>query len=271
MYLSKPVLLSLLASFCAGHGMMSFPVPRGNKKWGGTCAAGAGCKGPCDDVRANSLTNNPYHLPHTIGRGEELTVKWSRLNHPGGFVRLAMVPIDNSDSWDSFNNNVLKYTCYETNCGPQDPKDTKFGPLSGPGDSECSTKLSIPTNLPDGLFTLQFIWYGGGIYYGQVDTSFGEFYSCSDIKIQGGSPPSSQKSAPAFVGGDIMYPTENVCRYWGSNKVGDCNFGSQQPSPKNGDILSESLEPCMKGPPKKGVPSELLSFYTYQPDPNASK
>ncbi|KAJ2822512.1 hypothetical protein IWW50_004179 [Coemansia erecta] len=251
---STLVAASALVASCAGHSMLAKPASRGNVEWWGTCAAGAGCKGPCDSPKASSPFNSIYNPKTTVQRGQELDVQWNRLNHPGGFVRLAMVPFDQSDDWAAFNDNILKYTCYETNCGPSNSSDTVFGHLNGPGSSPCTTTVTIPENIPDNTaVTLQWIWYGGGIYYGQVDTSFGEYYGCSDMIVVGG-PTSAQKPAPVFAGGDITYPNSGVCKYWGSNKVGDCNFGDRKPSPVDGDLLSQSLEPCIRGPELKGTP-----------------
>ncbi|KAJ2499276.1 hypothetical protein GGH96_003644 [Coemansia sp. RSA 1972] len=251
---SALVAASALIASCAGHSMLAKPASRGNVEWWGTCAAGAGCKGPCDSPKASSPFNSIYNPKTYVQRGQELDVQWNRLNHPGGFVRMAMVPFDQSDDWASFNDNILKYTCYETNCGPANSSDTVFGHLNGPGSSPCTSTVTIPKNIPDNTaVTLQWIWYGGGIYYGQVDTSFGEYYGCSDMIVVGG-PTSNEKPAPVFQGGDITYPNSGVCKYWGSNKVGDCNFGDRKPSPVDGDLLSQSLEPCMRGPEQKGTP-----------------
>jgi hypothetical protein len=175
---------------------------------------------------------------------------------PGGFVRLSVVPYDQSDSWDAFNNATTKITCYETNCGPDDPNFSDFGPLNGPGNPECGTNLTIPCNIPDGPATIQFVWYGGGVYYAQPETSFGEYYGCIDVNVQGGlldaQPPPLE-----FVGGDVSNPGQQVCKYWGYNQVGMCNFGDQKPNPVAGDLLSNSLEPCTRGPSKVGVPFEF--------------
>ncbi|KAJ1848934.1 hypothetical protein LPJ73_003850 [Coemansia sp. RSA 2703] len=246
--------ISALIASSAGHSMLAKPSPRGNTKWWGTCAAGAGCKGPCDSPKADSPFNSIYNPKTYIQRGQELEVEWKRLNHPGGFVRLAIVPFNQSDSWDAFNNNVLKYTCYETNCGPSDPSFSDFGYLNGPGSSPCTTTVTVPKNIPDNTaVTLQWIWYGGGVYYAQPDTSFGEYYSCSDAIVSGG-PFSDEKPVATFQGGDVTYPNSDVCKYWGSNKVGDCNFGDRYPTPVDGDLLSQSLEPCMRTPVTKGRP-----------------
>ncbi|KAJ2769373.1 hypothetical protein IWQ56_002575 [Coemansia nantahalensis] len=234
---------------------MAHPPPRGNVEWWGTCSSGTGCKGPCDTPKAKAPFNNVYVPKTYVQRGQSLDVGWSRLNHPGGFVRLAMVPFNSSDSWQAFNDNVLKYTCYETNCGPADRADKTFGYLNGPGNGPCSTKIVVPSNIPDGTaVTLQWIWYGGGIYYGEPDTSFGEYYGCSDMVVNGGAPLTGSRPAPAFQGGDATYPNSGACKYWGSNRVGDCSFGDRRPTPVDGNLLSQSLEPCMRGPPKKGAP-----------------
>ncbi|KAJ2333593.1 hypothetical protein GGH91_005902, partial [Coemansia sp. RSA 2671] len=223
--------------------------------WWGTCAAGAGCKGPCDSPKADAPFNSNYVPKKYIQRGQQLDVGWNRLNHPGGFVRLAMVPFNQSDSWSAFNDNVLKYTCYETNCGPSDPNHKLFGYLNGPGNDPCSTKVTVPSNIPDNTaVTLQWIWYGGGIYYGEPDASFGEYYGCSDLIVNGGAF-SDVKPVATFAGGDATYPNSDVCKYWGSNKVGDCSFGDRVPNAIAGDLLSQSLEPCTRGPQLKGQPA----------------
>ncbi|KAJ2853037.1 hypothetical protein J3B02_003316 [Coemansia erecta] len=246
--------ITALVASCAGHSMLSNPPSRGNTKWWGTCAAGAGCKGPCDSPKADSPFNSIYNPKRYIQRGQELDVGWKRLNHPGGFVRLAMVPFNQSDSWSAFNDNVLKYTCYETNCGPADPNNMEFGKYNGPGSAPCSTTVTVPKNIPDNTaVTLQWIWYGGGVYYAQPDASFGEYYGCSDMIVVGG-PYSDEKPAAAFQGGDYTYPNSGMCKYWGSNKVGDCNFGDRVPNSVDGDLLSQSLEPCMRSGETKGAP-----------------
>ncbi|OMH83030.1 hypothetical protein AX774_g3464, partial [Zancudomyces culisetae] len=140
--------------------MLKYPLPRGNLRTFGTCGAGQGCKGPCDDSRDSQAQKFKYLTPSIYRRGQNITVKWGRQNHPGGFIRLAIARYQDSDNWGSFNEGVIKYTCYETNCGPDNPNNTNWGVLAGPGSQECSTVITIPDYLNDDMYTLQWMWYG---------------------------------------------------------------------------------------------------------------
>ncbi|KAG0259150.1 hypothetical protein BG011_002810 [Mortierella polycephala] len=242
---------------------MTNPRGRGNVEWWGTCASGFGCHGPCDSKKAQApILNDPTYPIQHIRRGEKLTIEWNRFNHPGGFVRLAMVPFEKSDEWASFNAALhSKFTCYETNCGPDDPNDSFFGVMNGAGNGICSTTFTVPQDLPDGKATLQWIWYGGGVYYGQADAGFGEYYTCADYVVQGGQdlvPGGSLGDLRVWQGGDASNPGADVCKYWSSNRIGDCSFGEQRPpNPKPDDLLSQSLEPCAKSRPSVGKAAEF--------------
>lgn len=274
----------MLASHAYAHSMMTTPRGRGNVEWWGTCgkykptfflrlrhvlqsthqvldhpttflsllvASGAGCHGPCESNRAQApILNDPTYPVQTVRRGDTFTVQWQRFNHPGGFVRLTMVPFDQSDDWAAFHSaTYAKFSCYESNCGPDDPTDSYFGPMNGPGDGICSTSFTVPQDLPDGKVTLQWIWYGGGVYYGQSDAGFGEYYTCTDYVVQGGQDLVASGAGPQRVwqGGDASNPGTDVCKYWSSNRIGDCSFGNQRPAnPREDDLLSQSLEPCSR-------------------------
>ncbi|KAJ1927713.1 hypothetical protein IWQ60_002685 [Tieghemiomyces parasiticus] len=250
----------LAADPTAAHSLLHYPAPRGNLANFGTCGSGQGCKGPCDAPRSASNIGKPWFKPVTIQRGQELRVAWERNNHPGGFVRLAMVPIDQSDSWDAFNAHVVKHSCYEAHCGPDNPSDNTFGPGNGLGNGECWTTFTVPSTFADGAtVTLQWMWYAGGVYYAQPAAGFGNYYNCADIIVQGGSPVDAGNTTvyahPPFQGGDFANPNSNMCKYWSSNKYEDCTFGSRMPSPVSGDLLSQSLEPCARTGSMNGKPN----------------
>ncbi|KAF9167652.1 hypothetical protein DFQ26_003808 [Actinomortierella ambigua] len=276
MRLTKATLVAGLAtaltwtSTTEGHSMMTAPQGRGNLEWWGTCASGAGCHGPCEAPRARApILNDPTYPIQTIRRGDVLRVEWLRFNHPGGFVRLTMVPFEDSDEWRAFNEAAFqKSTCYETNCGPDSLNDDYFGPMNGQGNGVCSTTFTVPQTLPDGRATLQWVWYGGGVYYGDKDAGFGEYYTCTDYVVQGGAPHLDTAAAVAAVGGaggariwqggDASNPGTDLCKYWSSNQIGDCSFGQDRPpNPRSEDLLSQSLEPCARTGSFVGRPAEF--------------
>ncbi|KAJ1993754.1 hypothetical protein H4R33_000546 [Dimargaris cristalligena] len=254
-----PRLLTLLAglTLTVAHSQLGYPIPRSNGPRTATCGAGLGCKGPCESLRSATRINDLGYQKVYVARGQKLKVQWKRANHPGGFVRLALVPIEKSDSWDDFNTNVLKHSCYESHCGPDPGKPDEFGYGNGVGGGDCWTEVEVPAFYKDEtVVTLQWIWYGGGVYYAQPEAGFGEYYNCADIVVKGGTTPTAVgKVAPVFEGKDYSNPTSNVCKYWSSNQVGVCSFAGRMPSPKSGDLLSESLEPCARGKSMTGKPA----------------
>ncbi|KAI9298469.1 hypothetical protein K502DRAFT_346052 [Neoconidiobolus thromboides FSU 785] len=220
---------------------MQYPTPRGNKEFYGYCSRGWGCKTACDSMKSDSPYNQPYTQKKIVRRGEKLTVSWLRQNHPGGFVRLAIVPMANSDDLTAFDNNIVKYVCYETNC-KESSHDPMLGDLNGPGSTQCTTDLIIPNNLPDGPITLQWTWFGGGVLYADKEAAFANYVSCSDMLLQGGQPYSYAPVKAIFQGGDVANPHSNQCRYWSSNHVNNCPDGA------------EDKDNCGYGPAKNGTP-----------------
>ncbi|KAJ1993755.1 hypothetical protein H4R33_000547 [Dimargaris cristalligena] len=242
----------------SGNGVAGSPGTagsRGNLEFYGTCGVGQGCKGPCDDVKSAVNWNMPKPI---YTRDSEVTVSWKRLNHPGGFVRLAIVPFDQSDSWDAFKSNIVGGSCYEAHCGATDPSNLNFwGPLTGSGSDTCYTKIKMPSNLADGKYTIQWLWHGGGIVFGEKDTAFGEFYSCSDFSIQGGAAQTTAKPAVAFTGGDIMEPNSDTCRFWKCDSTQLCTYGGQVPANAHDpDESKATLDPAFHNvEPSRGRPT----------------
>ncbi|KAI9296227.1 hypothetical protein K502DRAFT_364285 [Neoconidiobolus thromboides FSU 785] len=226
------LLVSLLfyITLAQAHSNLRYPIPRGNTKYSSYCSRGLGCEGPCDSSRSESAFLKPFYPKKVIKRGEKIRVEWLRQNHPGGFIRLAFVPFDQSDDANAFDNNVIKFVCYETNCGETE-RDGRLGHLNGRGDGLCSTYVTVPDNLPDGPITMQWIWFGGGIFFAVQDTGFANYYNCADMELIGGNEfNATHKYTASFQGGDVANIDTNQCRYWGRNSVHQCPEGSE-----NGD------------------------------------
>ncbi|KAI0239572.1 hypothetical protein L0F63_003195, partial [Massospora cicadina] len=182
------------------------PTPRGNIEFTGYCSRGRGCDSVCDSPKANSPFNSPYNPKEIVRRGDKFKVTWLRQNHPGGFVRLAFAPMENSDDASAFV--PVKYSCYESHCQEASQVDM-LGTFNGPGSSQCWTEVTIPTHLPDGPITLQWTWFGGGVFYADKNASFANYVSCSDLELKGGAPQTTSLPSPTFEGATppIQIPT----------------------------------------------------------------
>ncbi|KAJ9072895.1 hypothetical protein DSO57_1022362 [Entomophthora muscae] len=243
--MKSELLLGFVLAGVQCHSNMFYPKPRGNLQWWGYCSRGENCKTACDSPK-NKANIGPGTL--IVKRGDKMTVKWKRQNHPGGFVRLAMVPLKDSDEESKFDSNPIKYVCYETNCKESVHQEI-LGKNNGPGDGLCSTDIHIPGNLHDGPVTLQWKWYGGGVYYADRNTSFAHYVSCADLRVQGGTK-SGAKPKPVFKGGDVATSRNDQCRYWSTDSVHKCPLGAEDKN-KNG---------CgYRKPEKFGPPEEWLS------------
>lgn len=75
--------------------------------------------------------------------------------------------------------------------------------------------IQIPKLYSDGVYVLGWAWYGGGERWG----SFGDYYDCMYIKVQGG--PVSDTHNPIFKPGDSVTKEDNRCRAT-VNKLGVC-------------------------------------------------
>lgn len=140
---------------------------------------------PCEAAKFDSLSQvTPVYV------GDRLKVGWVSNNRCGGYVRLALVPLEKRNDPAAFDMNVVKYACFghDERFGEfQDP--TCNHPCNARGGCEYQTDLedvnrydttiAIPTNLDDGLYVLQWKAVPG------TRTSY--YYSCAVLHIQGGS------------------------------------------------------------------------------------
>lgn len=137
---------------------------------------------PCEPYSSN-------HKPMKVTAGEEITLRWGAMGHAGGYVRLSLArkfwlsfdvpPSEDGQSGNDgsgteddtviFASNVIKYECFGGGDCPTCVND----------DRPYGTKLVIPINLPDGIYTLQ-MWATG------VGTGIAQSFSCSDLHITGG-------------------------------------------------------------------------------------
>jgi len=211
-------LILLISQVVVGHNWLSSPQSRGDQMHTQTgCRYGGEgnptCAGPCD--RTVGQINQ---APTQVQRGQTLHLTWNRHNHPGGFVRFAWSPTSSSDSHASFDQHVDHIVCKEIGgCGPAD----RNSPTGAANGVDCGTTVTVPTYLTNGLWTLQWAYFGGW-------WNAGDYYACVDYQVTGG--PTGTQQPAYFQGGDYTYPNQDVCLFYSTNALHVC-----------------TVEPCLNG------------------------
>ncbi len=199
----------LVVSLClvwtvAGHQKMTCPSglsPRPDSEYFNGEAAG-----PCGGLIDSSFyydgdASGMYAPPIThVNAGDRLKVAWTPNNHQTGFARIALVA---KGQESIFASNILKWTCNGQQPGSADPNNVNCqDPCGNRGSCEYQkdindfnrfdTTITIPTNLADGLYTLQQKAWVTDIYH-----------TCAYLNITGGntalSCPATTLAMPACI------------------------------------------------------------------------
>lgn len=210
------------------------------------------CPGPC--IAKDRWQFDSHANTTVFKRGQNVTIVWPRNNHEGGFVRFTLVPVSDRMSHEAHKRMVFHYACFESDrvpcsypyCGT-DGKNTVF-----------QTSVIIPSVYPDGLYVLGWAWFGG--IMNRV-SYFGDYWSCSFIRIQGGAPVQLNYQ-PVFIPGKKNH---------GANGVGESSCRS---SVDNVGVCVR--EPCIGRTPSftvpasfanGSVPSPIYAYWLYSQNP----
>lgn len=188
--LLKTLFSLCLFSLCASHSYLAIPYP-----YSSPCRGCSVC--PVDTRPPREIRNilNNAHL-RTWRRKQVVTIKWTKNNHNGGFVRFSFVKIS-----DSFNASAHNHFAFYQGCWEQGKYDCK--------GRECGTdkrkhgfhrSITVPSNLPDGVYNFAFMWYGGVEYTRQFG-KFPDYVSCAYIRVRGGARLTGSVR-PYFKAGD---------------------------------------------------------------------
>jgi len=222
------ILFTTLISNALGHSYLTKPISRTDQTQSNAGCRGPACLGPCDTPLADAT-----RTPILISRGAEISAQWPRNNHAGGFIRFSWAPTSQSDTMSVFDNNVQQINCHEVGgCYPDDPTNPNGGD-SGPADGSsraCTSNFTVPLALTDGLWTLQWAWFGGAF-------ALGDYFSCVDYQISGG--PTGSSVSPIYVGGDYTYPGQAKCKFFNTNAIHKC---VDEPCSNPGPIYTASAE-----------------------------
>lgn len=210
---SQIIILGLLLGLISGslgHSYLTSPTSRTNQRQTQTGCRGPNCLGPCDGKASSARS------PITVSRGASINLQWPRNNHAGGFIRVAWAQTSQSDSHAAFDANVQQVVCHERGGCRPDSASNPNGGDSGPADGSsnpCTVSITVPPHLTDGLWTLQWAWFGGAF-------ALGDYYSCVDYKISGGA--SGSAPTPVFIGGDYTYPGQAKCKFFNTDRLHAC-------------------------------------------------
>ncbi|ORZ32217.1 hypothetical protein BCR44DRAFT_1440694 [Catenaria anguillulae PL171] len=190
--------------------------------------------------------NNARPADATYRRGQTVPIVWPRNNHPGGFISLKVVPFNGPQTQADFDRNIIQYACHESGC----KSGFAGNPLAGdnmPEDTNrCSTPFTVPTFLADGQYTLQWHWYGGGSFFGDVNRGQTDYYGCHDFTVAGGSAfnAASKPRCPTFIAGDAHNPASSGrCKFFGTGSAFSCRPDGCSGSYKDG--IPKALEQCL--------------------------
>lgn len=127
-----------------------------------------------------------------------------------GFVRLALVPVHRMMDKEAHSKYAFHFTCM--NRGPHHCYDRSYDVCGNDAQGMAwRTFVQVPTSYPDGIYVLGWSWYGGGDYKG--DSFFGDYYSCSFIRIHGGVSVTNEFQ-PLFDGPKCLSATDRLGVCW---------------------------------------------------------
>lgn len=164
-----------------------------------------------------------------------------------GFVRLALVPVDQMHDKAAHDKFAFQFLCM--NEGPHTCPDRSYDVCGNDFEGQAwQARVQIPTSYPDGVYVFGWSWYGGGNY---LDKSFfGDYYSCSYVEIRGGVPV-TEYYEPRFPGGTCRSATDRLgvcwsepCHVGNMHDMIPAEFNNRRPAP----IRSEWLGGAEKVP-----------------------
>lgn len=240
--LAMKALVLCFTTLAEGHSHLGNPLPTRRLD----CRAGNGrhrdCYGPCPalDTYGEPTGISPSRPAETWRRGEQRTITWHRNNHANGesgFVRFTLVPVDKMMDRRAHERFTFQISCWASGLHKCHSRNIHVCGNDAEGKA-YKAPITVPTAYPDGVYVLGWAWYGGGDY--RESSFFGDYYSCSFVRIQGGASVSAN-SRPVFVPG-INTKFSDGCLS-ATDRVGVC-----------------SREPCNGRPVRKMTPRNLPRF-----------
>lgn len=179
------------------------------------------CPGPCPplDTYGQPTGYTPNRPAATWRRGESRNVRWHRNNHgngESGFVRLTLVPVSSMMDKHAHYKHTFQISCWSAGL-QRCPSRNVYECGNDVEGKAYQVGITVPTSYPDGVYVFGWAWYGGGDF--RYRSFFGDYYSCSFVRISGGAPV-AQVWRPRFVAG-ANQPYSDSCLS-STNRIGAC-------------------------------------------------
>lgn len=266
---SAATLLAFVAQETSAHTYLIKPRPRQSWKYnvGDSLEDGTGNgQGLCHLGDGTPTCCVSDHIPQmtTYQRGDTIDTHWWRNNHVAGYTRYSMVPIEQSNSQEAFDSQeaMLNYECAQVGCtatyGGSSPNNWNGGDSNGNKgwSNVCNGAFKIPYHVPDGTYTVQWVWFGQG----NGNSANSPFQSCIDLVVKGG-PTGAAPKCPLWKGGDTSEAGDTVCSYVSVDNPtyqGTC-VNANQCSGKYSVGLPAGLEECVNGNAPKTWPLGMVA------------
>ena len=201
------VLLLLLLSCCECHQFISYPTPISKL---GACRMDGqiNCPGPCPNQRLRP-DQHPDNPSTTVKRGDTLTVHISKNNHLGGFSRWTLVKVGDMNDRKKHDRGAFLFTCTDTNVAKCTRRNKERDCRVDKLNEYFRHYVEIPKIYPNGNYVLGWTWYGG-ITKAAMRGSFGDYYDCMYLRIEGG--PESDSHQPKFDGSNSYTGRRGLCK-----------------------------------------------------------
>ena len=199
------------------HATIGFPEPVSTLVRCTLLGTGKAC-GPCPTY--NFQKDQDKDNPKTkVRRNSILNVRIRKNNHSGGFTRWSIVKLVDMHKEYKHKSGTFLYECHDINVRKCTDRRTRRRDCGADVKNEYFMhRIRIPKVFPDGNYVLGWAWYGGLTSAGKSG-SFGDFYDCMYLRIQGG--PTDYKHAPEFKPGNSITGNRTHCRAT-VNRLGEC-------------------------------------------------
>lgn len=203
--------LTLLFALVHSHSHLARPLPTRRLD----CRVGNGrpraCHGPCPplDTYGEPTGISPQRPAEVWRRGQSRIISWHRNNHgkrESGFVRLTLVPVSKMMDKTAHKKFTFQISCWSSGLHRCYSRREEVCGNDAEGLA-YEVPITVPSVYPDGVYVFGWAWYGGGDFRGRG--FFGDYYSCSFIRIEGGSRLTTSYS-PRFVAGSHQ-PSQSSC------------------------------------------------------------